>query len=169
VLAASPVASVVWNRYTARIAKLEGGFDRPVELTVIFGFIAALLLVAVAANRLSGITHVPDLIVLLTIGVLLGPVLHWADPSRFRGVIEVLGTLALILILFQGGLEIQLRSAMRYLPAGLMLAFASFGCSVALIGLAAHYLLHLSWIDAIVIAAALGCTSGSVVLPVFSM
>jgi potassium/hydrogen antiporter len=137
-----------------------------VELTVIFGFIAALLLVAVAANRLSGITHVPDLIVLLTIGVLLGPVLHWADPSRFRGVIEVLGTLALILILFQGGLEIQLRSAMRYLPAGLMLAFASFGCSVALIGLAAHYLLHLSWIDAIVIAAALGCTSGSVVLPV---
>jgi len=137
-----------------------------VELTIIFGFIASLLLVAVAANRLSGFTRVPDLIVLLTIGVLLGPVLHWADPSRFRNVVEVLGTLALILILFQGGLEIQLRSAVRYLPAGLLLAVTSFGCSIALIGLAGRYLLHLSWTDAILIAAALGCTSGSVVLPV---
>jgi cell volume regulation protein A len=136
------------------------------ELTIIFGFIASLLLVAVAANRLSGFTRVPDLIVLLTIGVLLGPVLHWADPSRFRNVVEVLGTLALILILFQGGLEIQLRSAVRYLPAGLLLAVTSFGCSIALIGLAGRYLLHLSWTDAILIAAALGCTSGSVVLPV---
>ena len=136
------------------------------ELTVIFGFISALLLVAVAANRLSGITRVPDLIVLLTIGVLLGPVLHWSDPARFQGVVQVLGTLALILILFQGGLEIQLRQAARYLPAGVLLAFVGVGLSMALIAVAGRYLLHVSWIDAVLIGAALGCTSGSVVLPV---
>jgi cell volume regulation protein A len=137
-----------------------------VEITAIFAFISGLLLIAVAANRLSGFTRVPDLIVLLTIGVLLGPVLHLADPARFVGLVRVLGTLALILILFQGGLEVQLRSAVRYLPSGLLLAFLSFSLSTGLISLAAHYLLHLVWSDSILIAAALGCTSGSVVLPV---
>ena len=135
------------------------------ELTIIFGSIAALLLLAVAANRLSGITHVPDLIVLLLIGIVLGPILHLVNASHFQGIIEILGTLALILILFQAGLEVRIREALRYLPVGLLLATLSYGLSVGLITLASRYSLHLSWTDAILIGAALGCTSGSVVLP----
>jgi cell volume regulation protein A len=135
------------------------------ELTIIFGSIAALLLLAVIANRLSGLTHVPDLIVLLLIGIVLGPVLHWVDPGRFRGIIDILGTLALILILFQAGVEVRLREALRYLPSGLFLAILSYGLSVTLIALSGKYSLHLSWSDAILIGAALGCTSGSIVLP----
>jgi cell volume regulation protein A len=135
------------------------------ELTIIFGSIAALLLLAVAANRLSGYTHVPDLIVLLLIGIVLGPIFHLVHASRFRGMIDILGTLALILILFQAGLEIRLREALRHLPAGLLLAILSYGLSLGLIALASKYSLHLSWTDAVLIGAALGCTSGSVVLP----
>ncbi len=135
------------------------------ELTVIFGSIAALLLLAVVANRLSGLTHVPDLIVLLLIGIVLGPILHLVNPSHFRGIIDVLGTLALILILFQAGVEVRMREALRHLPSGLILAILSYGFSVGLIALSSRYSLHLSWSDAILIGSALGCTSGSVVLP----
>jgi Kef-type K+ transport system membrane component KefB len=42
----------------------------------IFGLPAALLVIAVIANRLSRWTRVPDIIVLLLIGVGLGPILH---------------------------------------------------------------------------------------------
>ena len=92
-----------------------------------FGLPAALLVVAVAANRLSRWTRVPDIIVLLLIGVGLGPVLKWVDPSHFEATVRILGMLALILILFEGGLELRLKEAIRYSPGGVLLAFVSYG------------------------------------------
>lgn len=135
------------------------------NFAIVFGLPAALLLLAFAANRLSKLSRVPDVIVLLLIGILLGPVLHWVHPETFEGVIHVLGTLALMLILFEGGLELQLRRAMRYFPAGALLALVSYGLSFYLIALVSKALLHLPWNDCLLLGAALGCTSGSVVIP----
>ena len=77
----------------------------------------------------------------------------------------MLGTLALMLILFEGGLELRLRQAMRYFPAGLLLVILSFGLSFALIALMGRALLHLEWTDCLLLGAALGCTSGTIVIP----
>lgn len=131
----------------------------------IFAFPAALLVVAVAANRLSRLTRVPDIVVLLLAGVSLGPVMHWIDPDTFQHTIGVLGMLALILILFEGGLELRLREVIRNLPGALLLATACFGLTVYLVAAVTHLLLHFSWIDSLLIGAALGSTSSAVVLP----
>jgi len=135
------------------------------EMVRIFGLPAALLVLAFVANRLSKLTRVPDLIVLLLIGVALGPILHWVNPEMFKGTVHVLGMLALILILFEGGLELRLQQALRYFPAGLTLVILSFGLSLGLIALIGHALLHLSWNDSLLMGAALGCTSGTIVIP----
>ena len=135
------------------------------EMAHIFGLPAALVVLAVVANRLSKLTRVPDIIVLLLIGITLGPVLHWVNPQSFEGAIRVLGTLALMLILFEGGLELRLRQALRYFPAGLLLALLSFGLSLGLIALMGRALLHLQWQDCLLLGAALGCTSGTIVIP----
>jgi potassium/hydrogen antiporter len=135
------------------------------HMAYIFGLPAALLVLAVAANRLSKLTRVPDIIVLLLIGITLGPILHWINPQHFEGVISILGTLALILILFEGGLELRLRQAMRYFPAGLLLVVLSFGLSLALVAMMGRWLLHLEWVDCLLLGAALGCTSGTIVIP----
>ena len=105
------------------------------EMTRIFGTVAVLLIMAYVANRLSRLTRVPDLIVLLLIGVTLGPILHWVRPGTFQGAIDILGTLALILILFAGGVELRLRQAARYAPAALLLMVFSYGLSLGLIAL----------------------------------
>jgi cell volume regulation protein A len=135
------------------------------NFAIVFGLPAALLILAFAANRFAKLSRVPDVIVLLLIGILLGPGLHWVHPDKFEGVIHVLGTLALMLILFEGGLELQLRQAMRYFPAGALLALVSYGLSFYLIALMSKALLHLPWNDCLLVGAALGCTSGSVVIP----
>jgi len=135
------------------------------EMAHTFGLLAALLILAVVANRLSKLTRVPDIIVLLLIGIALGPILHWVNPQAFQGAIRVLGTLALVLILFEGGLELRLRQALRYFPAGLLLVVLSFGLSLALIALMGRALLHLEWTDCLLLGAALGCTSGTIVIP----
>jgi Kef-type K+ transport system membrane component KefB len=118
------------------------------EMSHIFGLPAALLVIAVVAKRLSRWTRVPDIIVLLLIGVGLGPVLHWVDPKNFTDVIRILGMLALILILFEGGLELRLKETIRYSPGGILLAFVGYGVTVGLIACVARVLLHLSWMDA---------------------
>ncbi len=135
------------------------------EMTRIFGTIAVLLVLAYVANRLSRLTRVPDLVVLLLIGVTLGPVLHWVRPATFQGAIDILGTLALILILFAGGVELRLRQAARYAPAALLLMLLSYGLSLGLIALMGRALLHLQWSDCVLLGAALGCTSGTIVIP----
>jgi potassium/hydrogen antiporter len=136
------------------------------QMAHIFGLPAALLILAFVANRLSKLTRIPDIIVLLLIGVSVGPILHWVDPQNFQGAITILGTLALMLILFEGGLELRLRQALRYFPAGLVLVLLSFGLSFALIALMSRALLHLQWSDCFLVGAALGCTSGTIVIPV---
>jgi potassium/hydrogen antiporter len=135
------------------------------ELTRIFGTLAALLVMAYVANRLSRLTRVPDLIVLLLIGVTLGPILHWIQPATFQGTIDILGTLALILILFAGGVELRLRQAARHSPAALLLMILSYGLSLGLVALMGRALLHLQWKDCVLLGAALGCTSGTIVIP----
>src|SRR5271157_2851825 len=135
------------------------------DMVRIFGSLAALLIVAFIANRLSKLTRIPDLIVLLLIGVTLGPILHWVNPPIFQGVVHVVGMLALILILFEGGLELRLREALRYFPAGLLLVVLAYGLSLGLIALIGRALLHLQWSDCLLMGAALGCTSGTIVIP----
>src|SRR5208337_2093830 len=135
------------------------------DMVRIFGLPAALLVLAFVANRLSKLTRVPDIIVLLLIGVTLGPILRWVNPDNFKNAVHVLGMLALILILFEGGLELRLRQALRYFPAGLLLVTLSFGLSLGLIALIGHALLHLDWNSCLLMAAALACTSGTIVIP----
>src|SRR6516164_1109766 len=117
------------------------------DMSRIFGLPAALLIIAVAANRLSRWTRVPDIIVLLLIGVGLGPVLKWVDPSHFDNMVRILGMLALILILLEGGLELRLKDAIRYSPGGILLAFVSYGLTVGLIAVVVKLTLHMAWID----------------------
>jgi Na+:H+ antiporter len=136
------------------------------EMVRIFGFPAALLIIAVVANRLSRWTRIPDIIVLLLLGVTLGPILKWVNPENFEHMTRILGMLALILILFEGGLELRLKEAIRYSPGGLLLALVSYGVTVGLVATVARFALHLAWLDGAILGSVLGSTSAAVVLPV---
>ncbi len=135
------------------------------DMARIFGLPAALLVIAVAANRLSRWTRVPDIIVLLLIGVGLGPVLKWVDPDHFQDMVRILGMLALMLILFEGGIELRLKEAIRYSPGGMLLAIVSYAFTVGLVAVVVRLTLHMSWLDCSLLGAVLGSTSAAVVLP----
>lgn len=135
-------------------------------LTNFFGLIGGLLVLAFVANRLSHRTRVPDVIVLLASGVVLGPVLHWIQADRFPTVIRGVGTLALILILFAAGLELDLRRARRQFLAGTVLAVLSYALTMAGITVFCTRALHLNRMPALIIAACLACMSGSIILPI---
>ncbi|MGB2623362.1 MAG: cation:proton antiporter [Candidatus Acidiferrum sp.] len=136
------------------------------DLNLFFALLGGLLVLAFVANRLVRFTGVPDVIILMATGVLIGPVLHWVDPEIFRGVTQGFGSLALILILFEGGLELKLREIISHFAGGLFLCVFSYVLSAAAIALIFRQALHFAWIPAFLVGAAFGCISSSILLPV---
>ncbi|HLK34581.1 MAG TPA: cation:proton antiporter, partial [Terriglobales bacterium] len=128
--------------------------------------LGGLLALAFLANRLSSWTKVPDVVVLLSVGLLFGPVFKVLHPSQFHTVTPILGTLALILVLFEGGLELNLRETLQHFPGSLLLATLAYGLSMLAVWLVASRALHVPSRAAVLFGAVLGCTSSTVVLPI---
>lgn len=134
-------------------------------LTNFFGLVGGLLVLAYVTNRFSRRTRVPDVIVLLASGILLGPVLHWINADHFPELIRGVGTLALILILFAAGLELDLRRALRQFTAGMTLAIFSYALTLGMVAWFCIHALGMPRMPAFLVAAALACMSSSIILP----
>ena len=76
------------------------------------------------SNRVFAFTRIPDVVLLMALGVLLGPVLGLVPAAELDKATKLLGTLAIILALFEGGLELNLRDTLRHFPGILLLAFS---------------------------------------------
>ena len=97
---------------------------------------------------------------LLASGILLGPVLHWIDAAHFPQVIRGFGTLALILILFAAGLELDLRHALKQFFGGMVLAVLSYGLTLAGVTFFGIHALRMQTMPSLLVASALACLSG---------
>ncbi len=137
-----------------------------ITLANFFGLLGGLLVLAYLANRFAHLTRVPDVVVLLLSGIALGPGLHWIDADRFPEIARGVGMLALILILFSAGLELDLRRARKQFAAGTVLAVLSYGLTMEGVHLFCMHFLHMNRMPSLLAGAALACMSGSIVLPV---
>jgi len=136
------------------------------NLTAFFALLGGLLVLAFAANRLFDRTRVPDVVVLMVAGLILGPGLGLVDPAELHGITRAFGTLAIILILFEGGLELNIRDTLRHSPGGLLFAFLTYVFSFGITTLVAWWSLGLPAASALLVGAVLGCTSIAIIMPV---
>src|SRR5579863_6805587 len=136
------------------------------DLTLFFALLGGLLVLAFVANRLVRFTRVPDVIILMATGVVIGPVLHWVRPDIFRGAAQGFGSLALILILFEGGLDLKLREILKHFGPGFFLSIFSYILTMGSVAHVLRWVWHLPWMNALLIGAILGCISSSILLPV---
>jgi Na+:H+ antiporter len=133
---------------------------------LILGLIGGLLVLAFLANRVFRLTGVPDVVLLMALGVILGPVLGLIQPGSLTTTTHLLGTLAIILVLFEGALELDLSDTLRHFPGSLLLALLAYIFSTGMVGAIVSYALGLPMLSGLLVGAALGCTSSTVVLPV---
>ena len=72
-------------------------------------------------------TRISDAFFLIVIGLILGPVTGWIVPENTFGQMdEIFTTIALIVILFEGGLELNFRTLGNAFRPATMLAFFNF-------------------------------------------
>ncbi|MBI4913137.1 MAG: cation:proton antiporter [Acidobacteria bacterium] len=127
--------------------------------------VGLLVFLAHALDDLFVRTKVPDVLLLLVLGILLGPVSHLVSPGSFGQVGPVFTAITLVVILFEGGLGLDLRQLLLSLRASTLLCLLNFLASVAVVAPLGHWGLGLSWISSATLGAILGGTSSAVVIP----
>ncbi|MBM1154965.1 cation:proton antiporter [archaeon] len=109
-------------------------------------------------------TRIPDVIFMMLFGVLLGPVTHLINPETLMPIAPYFATLALIIILFDGGLNLNVQEALRRAPRALALAIIGFLLSTAGIAVFCKYVLGWRWALSLILGSMLGGSSSIVIL-----
>ncbi|HET7820897.1 MAG TPA: potassium/proton antiporter [Ornithinibacter sp.] len=135
------------------------------DLTLALLVGSLVLVVAVAAVRLSLRSGLPSLLIYLGIGLVLGEAgfgIHYEDQR----MTQVLGYAALVLILIEGGLTTRWSGIRRSVAPAAVLATVGVGVSVLVVGVAAHFFLGWAWQVAFLVAAVLASTDAAAVFSV---
>jgi cell volume regulation protein A len=134
----------------------------PATILIVLGGVIAL---GFLGSLLVERTRIPDVLVLMAAGILLGPVSGIVPPDAVRPFMPFFGTIALTMILLEGGIELDLAHAVRQGARALLLCFLSFGLTALVVYYAIFLGLSVSGSTALAAAAALACTSAPIVIP----
>ncbi len=110
-------------------------------------------------------TNLPDVLVLVLIGIVIGPVLGFVQPEDFGKVGSVIATIALVVILFESVTSLDLATLGRTAGTTVFLAVACFVVTGAVVAGVAISVFDLGLIPALLLGATLGGTSSAVVIP----
>lgn len=108
-------------------------------------------------------TGIPDVAFLMILGVIIGPVLGVIQPEAVIEVVPYFAALALIIIMFDGGLNLNIKDIVRTAHFSFSLAIFGFILSVVIITLAAHYVLGWMWLDSMLLGSIVGGSSSAIV------
>ena len=110
-------------------------------------------------------TNIPDVLVLILVGIVIGPVLGFVTPADFGKIGSLIAAIALVVILFESGTSIEVGILRKSLATTGVLTVWCFVLTTLIVGLIGHYMLELPLLGATLLGVTLGGTSSAVVIP----
>lgn len=139
-------------------------------MDIIFTFFIAGLVIFV--GFIGGLvfekTKISEILVLIFVGIILGPVLKLISPDKLAGFTRIFGALALMVILFDGGMDLELEKVFKTFSFAAILVSITFIGTTAAIAVFSYVCLGYPVIEALIFGSVLGCTSGAIVMPIVS-
>src|SRR4028118_1583971 len=138
---------------------MEGSFELTLQMVMA-------VLAGITAQVVAEYLKVPSIVFLLLFGVLLGPdgfgLLH---PQKLGAGLEVIVALSVAVILFEGGLNLELRDLGKV--SGSLRNMVTLGTLITLLGggMAAHWLGEFPWSIAFLYASLVVVTGPTVISP----
>ena len=138
--------------------------DGPIaEAHVILLAAGVVIFLGVAGEAFFKKTGIPDVAFLMILGVIIGPVFGIIQPEAVIQVVPYFAALALIIIMFDGGLNLDIKHVIKTAHFSATLAVLGFVLSVVMISIAAHFALGWAWLDSILLASIVGGSSSAIV------
>lgn len=137
----------------------------PTDPLVAFGALASLILIGYLGNLVFAKFRFNDTLILILIGVLVGPVLNWVAPDSLAGPARVIGPLALVLILFDGGMALRFADLIHGAARAAILSLLGFALTVGAVAAVVFLILGTPLLSGLVLGAVVGGTSSVVIMP----
>lgn len=123
---------------------------------------AILLIVGVLTTKFSSRIGLPSLVFFIGVGMLLNNFIYFDNAA----LTQLFGILALIVILFEGGLQTKWSDVKPVIAPALSLATIGVVVTTVVIGLFAVFTLNLSWLEGLLFGAIVGSTDAAAVFAV---
>jgi len=131
----------------------------------IFTALGVIIVLGFLGNYLFKKTGIPDILILIVLGLLLGPVFHIVDPSIFTDFSQIFAALALMILLFEGGLNLNIYKVFQESSRATLLAFIVVVTSMIITSLFAMFFLGWDLLPGLLLGAMVGGSSSSIVVP----
>lgn len=131
----------------------------------VIAFVGILVFLAHLFSGIFSRTRIPDVIMLILIGIVVGPVLKLVSTGSFGSIGPVFTTITLIIILFEAGLALKLNMLRSALGGVMALAALSFFITMAVVAGLAIIFTDLEVLPAFILGAIVGSTSEAIIIP----
>ncbi|MGB2582080.1 MAG: cation:proton antiporter [Thermoplasmata archaeon] len=136
--------------------------------------IGSIIFIGFFGNAIFNKFRIPDVLILVLLGMIIGPDLL---GTRFGLVTtEILDSInqfkdiflsaALVIILFDGGLSLDIRSVWVSMKFSVFLAVMNFILLAAAVSISLHYIMGIDFLVALTLGSIVGGTTGAVVIPI---
>lgn len=134
----------------------------------ILQLVALVILSGVIFGKISRKLHLPDVVLFILAGVILGPeVLNLINIDSYPVGNQLILTFGAAYILYDGGREIDLKVFNKVKISVLMLSTVGVFISTAITGYFAYKIFHIDFIYALLLGAIISSTDPSVLVPLF--
>ena len=134
-------------------------------LAAVVVFVGLLIFVAHVFAGVFERTRVPDVLLLIVVGLVLGPLGHVVAPEDFGAVGPVFTTITLVVVLFEAGLSLDVRQLAQAITGTLAVSVVGFAASVVAAAAVGYAILGLDVHRSVLLGAIVGGTSSAVVIP----
>lgn len=134
-------------------------------------FLAAIIFLGVFGEFIFSRTKIPDVLWLVVFGIVVGPVLGFVSANALWSIVPVFSAVALIVVMFEGGLHLNIYSVIKNTPTSTTLAIVSFVLSAIAIMLVSEVLAFVGLLpnwniwNGLLLGTILGGASSLIVLP----
>ena len=138
------------------------------DALTIFSVVGAIIAIGFLSNALFRKTGFPDTLFLILIGIILGPLLGLFLRDEMLPVTPILTTLTLMMILFEGGLKMEIYKVLSQSLRAMALAVLYVLAAIAFVTVFGYLVLGFTWIEALLLAPMTAGTSSVVIIPLVS-
>lgn len=131
----------------------------------LLALIGCIIIAGFFGNLLFRISRIPAVVLLMGIGMLVGPVFHLVNGETLFEVAPFFGKVALLIILFSGGLGLNLKLVVEQAGKAALLAFLGFGLSLLFVFLICRYVMEMEVFPSLTLGVLMGGNASAIIIP----
>jgi NhaP-type Na+/H+ or K+/H+ antiporter len=161
-----PLADTIHHNAVENVLEQVSTSSSSREIGLTIAIIGLLIFTAHLFSEIFSRKRIPDVLFLIIIGLLIGPVFHWISPESLGNAGSLFSGITLVTILFESGTQLRFSALKDSFGGALKLTALNFILSAVVVWLVGWLVLGISPLISMILGCVLGGTASAVVIPI---